>query len=303
MSNGSQIRVAVLRGGPSHAYESSLQTGAHVLSLLRKSPEKFAPLDIFVSKDGKWHLSGLEHEPYHALRETDVVWNALHGDYGEDGQVQRILETLGLPFTGGDAISSSLSTNKDMAKRVYERHSLPTPLHELLSKESFGDEHLIQIFRTYLHPVVVKPADKSHSLGVRLAHTFQELKQAVKDAFSYSKKVLVEEHVKGHELTVVTIDKARGEEVYALLPTNFSKIRTEERLRVEEMAKRAHQVLGLRHYSSSDFVVTPKGKIYLLETNALPAFHQDSHLHRSLEATGWRSHDFVEHVISLALNK
>ena len=299
MSLSSKIKVAVLRGGPSNEYDVSLKTGEQVLTLLREMPNTYEPVDIFISRDGEWHYGGLVQEPHQALRHVDVVWNALHGLYGEDGQVQRILEGLQIPFTGSSAVASAISMNKDMAKKAYKLHSLNTPRHELLEEGADNDDHLVFIFRNYLHPVIVKPANASGSLGVSLVATFHELKKAVKETFQYSPRVLVEEFIKGDEVSCVVIEAAKGERIYTLLPTG--RLNVAENKSVEEMAKRAHEALGLRHYSSSDFIVTPKRKIYILETNSLPVLHEDSLMHSSLRATGWRFREFVDHVLKLAM--
>lgn len=301
MNLSSKIRVAVLRGGPSSGYDASLKTGEHILRTLRDMPETYEPLDIFISKDGEWHCGGLVYEPHRALQHADVVWNALHGSYGEDGQVQRVLEGLQIPFTGSSAVASTLAMNKDLAKRLYQEHSLLTPAHELITEDNLNDDRLIAIFRNYLHPVIIKPANASGSLGVFLAHTFHELKQKISQVFSYSPRVLVEEFIKGDEVSCAVIEGAKGERVYALLPSSQSKLKVEENKQVEGMAKRAHEALGLSHYSGSDFIITPKRKIYILETNSLPVLHKDSLTYHSLHATGWRSRDFVDHVLKLAV--
>ncbi len=301
MSLSSKIKVAVLRGGPSNKYNVSLKTGAQILSLLREMPETYEPVDIFISREGEWHLNGLVREPHQALRHTNVVWNALHGSYGEDGQVQRILEGLQIPFIGSSAVASALSMNKEMAKRLYREHSLLTPEYELITEDNLNEDQLINIFRTYLHPVIIKPANASGSLGVRLAHTFHELKQTIKETFSHSPRVLVEEFIKGTEASCVVIESAKGEMIYTLLPASKSKLKIEENKHMEKMAKQAHEALGLRHYSSSDFIITPKKTIYILETNSVPVLHQTSLLHDSLRATGWRPRDFVDHILKLAV--
>jgi D-alanine-D-alanine ligase len=296
-----RIRVAVLRGGPSYGYDHSLKTGAHVLRELGAMPEIYDPLDIFISKDGEWHRSGLVEPPERALHGVDVVWNGLHGNYGEDGQVQSILNSLQIPYTGSEALAASLSHNKNLAKDIYRKHGLLTPQFETVNEETLTDDQLVVIFRNFLHPVVVKPANGVHSLGIKLAHTFQELKEAIKETFKHSPKVLVEEHIRGNEVVCAVIEEAREEKLYSLVPTGNRP--PEENKVISEMAKRAHEALGLRHYSSSDFIITPKGKIYILETNAMPTLHEDSHMYQSLRATGWRPGDFLHHSLTLALKK
>lgn len=325
MNLSSKMRVAVLRGGPSGEYDVSLKTGANILSILRELSETYDPIDIFISKDGEWHKEGLVHEPYRALEHADVVWNALHGAYGEDGQVQRVLESLRIPFTGSSAVASALSMNKDMAKRIYEKHSLNTPMHDLVGSDDIDGDKLVNIFQTYLPPVIVKPANGGSSIGMRLAQSFAELKDAVEEALKYSDRVMVEEFIKGREATCGVVEHFRDEEHYALVPIeikiphgkNFFDYdakysgKTEEicpgdftraeRRTIEEMSREAHRALGLRHYSRSDFIITPKGKIYILETNSLPGMTAESLLPKALNTIGCSPRDFVDHIIKLAL--
>jgi len=296
-----KVRVGVLRGGPSPEYDTSLQSGEHVLALLRSMSDLYDPVDIFVSKDGDWHYSGLKQAPHKVIMHTDVIWNALHGAYGEDGRVQKILQGLHIPFTGSLAVPSALSMNKQMAKTVFEEHGLLTPKHELITAENFNDETLGHIFRNYLQPVMIKPADSGSALGTSLAHGVKEIREAIERALEYSKKVLVEEHIRGKATTCAVLENARGERLYTLVLVDNLGIAQNKK--IEQMAKRAHEVLGLRHYSCSDFIITPKGNIYILETNSLPKFTRESHLPRSLEATGWQTKDFVHHIVGLALGR
>ncbi len=295
----SKIKVGVLRGGPSHAYDDSLKTGGYVLSLLRKMPETYEPVDLFVSRNGDWHSAGLVTEPHDVLSKVDVVWNAVHGPYGEDGQVQKLFDNLMVPYIGPSSFSSALSYNKDFSKKLYTEHSLLTPRSYVLSEESVSEDELVKVFHTFVYPVVVKPATGSRALGVRLAHTFQELKDMVKRTLSHAPKVLVEEYVKGRVSTCTVIEDAKGERLYALLPTGRQPVEVNKK--IEEMAKKAHEILGQRHFSSSDFIITPRGKVYILETNSVPVFYEGSHLHQSLESTGWQPQDFVEHCMKLTL--
>lgn len=302
----SGTRVAVLRGGPSSHYEHSLKTGEHVLSLLRELPE-YHPVDIFISKDGDWHRDGLVEEPHRALRHIDLAWNALHGTYGSDGEVQKILEGMKIPFTASGAVASVLAGNTDMARNLYKNHSLRIPMSETLSENNFDETKAIEIFRNYMHPVVVRPTSMHSSLGARVAHTFAELKEAVKETFKRSPRVIVEERMTGDEVLCAVLEGAKDERIYAFEPVkSFSnepskKLTKPTQKTIEEMAKKAHEVLGLRHYSLSRFVVSPKGRVYILETEAHPAFHKDSHINKALEKIGWRHHDFVNHVIKLTI--
>ena len=109
--------------------------------------------------------------------------------------------------------------------------------------------------------------------------------------------------MKGNEATCVVLEGARGEKIYAFVPVNKSEAnhRSETNRQIEKMAREAHNILGLRHYSSSDFIITPKDKVYILETDSLPVFHEGSLAHKSVSDTGWHHRDFVDHVIKLAM--
>lgn len=303
-----RIKVAILRGGPSSAYDESLKTGAYVYKLLRELPEAYDPFDVFISKEGEWHHAGLAEEPHKILNRADVAWNALHGEYGEDGVVQKLLESLHKPYVGSGLAASLLAHHKDAAKKLYAEHQIPTPASFVLREDALTEEEFVRIFRACLHPVMVKPATGVRGIGVRLAHTFHELKEAVRGAFKHSPKVIVEEYISGTVASAHVIEGGRGERLHALIPsyleTHYRRVRPrpEENRKMEEYAKKAHEALGLRHFSASDFVITPRGRIYMLETNSQPLFYEDTLLHRALESSGWKPKDFVDHSLKLALN-
>lgn len=302
-----KTKVAVLRGGQGAGYEDSLKTGNYILSLLRQMPDAYEPVDIFVSRDGEWHRAGLVEDPYKAVSKSDVVWNTMHGPYGEDGKVQRMLEALQIPFVGSKAMPSVFSNNKALAKKLYLRHTLLTPSFEIIGEEDFSDEKLVPIFRKYLYPVIVKPINGVKALGVGLAHTFHELKEIVKKTFEHSPKALVEEYISGIVASCLVIESGKGEGLYSFIPVTLEQalrkgsLSVEESRQIGEMSKVAHAALGLRHYSSSDFIVSPRGKIYILETNSIPMLHEKSLVFQSLKDTGWRPQDFVDHCLRLAL--
>ena len=318
-----KIRVGVLRGGPSNEYEISLKTGGSVLKYL---PEKYHPHDIFISKDGEWHFEGVVEPPSKIFMKVDVIFNALHGEYGEDGQVQKILEYFQIPFTGSGALASALGINKVLAKRIFKAHGIPTPYYVTLEKKDYKPSLLSELFRNGPHPSVVKPVGLGSSVGVSVVKRFDELEPAILKAFGYSPKIIIEQFVRGKEATCGVVDNFRGEKIYSLLPIeirpakgngffdysakygggseeicpgNFTK---EESEKIQEFAKEAHQVLGLRHYSRSDFIVMPNGKVYILETNTLPGLTSESLLPKSLVAIGCKFPDFLDHLVTLALH-
>lgn len=112
-----KIRVGVIRGGPSSEYGVSLKTGSEVLKYL--STDKYLPIDILIDRQGKWHWWGLPTTPDKIASRVDLVFNALHGEYGEDGEVQSILDDLGIPYSGSGQLASALGMNKAMAKNIF----------------------------------------------------------------------------------------------------------------------------------------------------------------------------------------
>ena len=312
-------KITVLRGGPSSEYEVSLKTGDSILKAL--SDEKYNISDVAITKDNKWFLNGVEKNPADILKESDLVFNALHGEFGEDGRVQKILDTFGVAYTGSKNIPMALSINKVLTKNEYQKADIKTPIHIEVDKDNYN---LAEIFKTFPMPAVIKPVALGSSVGVNIAQTGIELDEALQEVFKYSDRALVEEYIEGKEATCGVIDGFRGEKIYTLLPVeiipesdffdydakykggtkeicpgNFSE---DEKLELQKLAKKAHQILGLRHYSRSDFIISPKRGIYILETNSLPGLTSESLFPKSLEAIGSNLEEFVEHLITLTEN-
>ncbi len=317
--------VGVLRGGPSREYEVSLKSGAQVLQAL--NPEKFDARDIFIDRAGVWHLHGAPVTPERALRGADVAFNAMHGEYGEDGSVQRMLDALNVPYTGSRAGASAVAFDKHHTKQAIKPLGVKTPRALVLSEPENNDyeQMAFEIFRTFPHPAIVKPAVGGSSVATTLAEHYHGLAHGLEQAFAVSPKVLVEEFIKGREATVGIVDHFRGERTYALMPVEIvppsehpfftydakysggtlervpGHFTHEEKETLARAAKAVHEGLKLNHYSRSDFIVSPRG-IYFLEVNTLPGLTGESLLPKALEAGGTKLGDFLEHVIDLARN-
>lgn len=317
--------VGVLRGGPSREYEVSLKSGAQVLQALNS--EKFDARDIFIDRSGVWHMHGAPVTPERALRGADVAFNAMHGEYGEDGSVQRMLDALNIPYTGSRASPSALAFDKHHTKLAVKPLGIKTPRALVLSEPQNGnyEELAFDIFRTFPHPAIVKPAIGGSSVGTTLAEHYHALAHGLEQAFAVSPKVLVEEFIKGREATVGVVDHFRNERVYALMPVEITppsehpfftydakysggtlervpgNFTHEEKEILANAAKTIHENLKLGHYSRSDFIVSPRG-IYFLEVNTLPGLTGESLLPKALLAGGTKLGDFLEHVIDLARN-
>jgi len=318
--------VGVLRGGPSREYEVSLKSGASVLAAL--NTDKFEARDIFIDRAGQWHSHGRSLSPEKALAGVDVVFIAMHGEYGEDGQVQRILDGLGVPYVGSDAFASTLAFNKHHTKEAAKKLGVKVAHGLVLEPAKEGEIEALahRLFRSFPHPAIVKPVSGGSSVGMHVAHTYHGLEHALRHASEHSPKILIEEFIPGREATVGVVDHFRGEKAYALMPVEiippphkaffdydakYSGESTERvpshfddatKTELERIAKVVHEGLNLRHYSRSDFIVSKRG-IYFLEVNTLPGLTEQSLLPKALAAGGSSLSHFLEHVVNLAHGK
>ena len=319
----SKIRVGVLRGGPSNEYEVSLKTGSTVLANLPE--EKYETRDIFIDKQGTWHMRGRPVYPEQALEQVDVAFNALHGHYGEDGQVQHLLEQLAIPFTGSGSLGSAVAMNKLLAKERVKKAGIKTAFHVVLVPDRDAEVLAKEIFRSFPSPWVIKPASSGSSVGMTLARSFEELVDGIAEAFEHSEKVFIEDYVRGREATVGVIEGFRDEDVYALPPIEIipatnraffdyeakyagesqeicpGNFTMEEKRELERLAKLVHTELDLRHYSRSDFIINPAG-IYFLEVNTLPGLTESSLVPKAVHAVGSSLPEFLDHLVTRALN-
>lgn len=313
--------VSVLRGGPSREHSVSLQTGHAFITGLH--PERYTVRDIYIDKDGSWHERGRPVTPDQVLRFTDVAIIGLHGEYGEDGEVQKLLERFGTPYTGSDSFASFVAMHKVLAKEKAKEHGLLTPRYAFIEEGSDIEAAVREAVRTFPMPVVVKPVRWGSSVGVSLLTGYLPVYETVRQLLAEGAGgVLIEEYIRGTEATAGVVEGLRDMRLYPLPPVEIvppesdffsyeskyngtSKEICPARLPKtlnEELARQAqvmHDALGLRHYSRSDFIVSPRG-IYYLETNTLPGLTKESLFPKSLAAVGVSFPDFVDHVVGLA---
>lgn len=316
--------VGVLRGGPSSEYEISLQSGANVLNNLDQ--EKYEPRDIFIDREGQWHVHGRAMSAEKALTGVDVAFNILHGEYGEGGDVQRVLEEVGVPYTGSDAFASKIAFNKHATKEIVKK--LGVKVAHGVVVEPLGDVEQIalNLFRSFPHPAIIKPITGGSSVGMTVADSYHALHEGLHRALAVSPTVLVEEFIRGKEATVGIIDGFRGQKSYALFPIeivpparhgffsydakysgestercpgNFSE---KEKRALTETAIMVHEALGATHYSRSDFIVSKRG-IYFLELNSAAAvgMTKESLFPKAVTAVGSKMSEFLDHIIQLTL--
>ncbi len=327
----SRMIVGVLRGGTSSEYNLSLKTGATIIKAL--SEDRYDVRDIFIDRTGIWHVRGMAVSSARALEQVDVVINALHGGMGEDGTVQRFLDTTGIPYTGSGAIGASTSLNKIRTHEIMETAGVRMPhfvsfsLDDRLNTAQMAHT----VFSHFGPPYIVKPPREGSSHGIHIADGLIGLPDAIANVLDSHGTALVEEYIRGEHLSTAAIQDFRNENLYVLPPTR-QKLRSDlgvlgkadvrfiqsdhhingalehplashltdaEKATVGEMMRTAHQALGMEHFSHADFIRTPR-HIYLLEVDALPGLYDGASLPPMLESVGSSVSEFLEHAIHLA---
>jgi D-alanine-D-alanine ligase len=316
-------RIAVLRGGPSVEYDVSMLTGKAVLEALAAS--EYRPKDIMISKTGQWFDQGRKRTPDQALEGVDVVFIALHGTFGEDGQVQRILERKRIPFTGSPSLASGIAFNKELTKQTMRQHKIHMAKHRRVNrdeKDTLQDE-VAQIIADLGTELFIKPLSNGSSFGARRVLETAELYDNLVELLDLYDSLLVEEYIGGTEATVGVLSDFRGERLYALptieivppttdsfytsankydgtsdhiCPGRFSPAVKSEMSRIAQLA---HIEVGCDQYSRSDFLVRGND-VYFLEINTLPGFTSESNYPIAANAIGLDFKQLVQHLINTA---
>lgn len=312
--------ITVLRGGPSSEFDVSLRTGMAVCNSLRKQYD-FVD-DIVITKTGEWLQNGIEKTPKQILSGTDIVFIALHGTYGEDGEIQKLLKMYNVPFTGSSALSSAIAFNKKLAKETLFKLGVQMPKDKLFQQSDllYLDSLVDSMSTNFSEDLIVKPVANGSSVGVELVHSFNELARTLKKSLLLNEKVLVEEYIRGREATCAILEDFRSEDVYVfpiieiippprsafftsdvkysgeteeICPGNFT---FSEKSQIAEVASLVHKALGLAQYSRSDFIIK-NGKPYFLEVNTLPGLTDQSLFPKAAQAVGLTYDELIAHLV------
>jgi D-alanine-D-alanine ligase len=274
-------RVAVLMGGVSSEREISLRSGAAIAQGLRDGGYDVEEVDIvseeFTIPDG-----------------VEAVFVALHGRFGEDGGIQRVLVDLQLPFTGSGAESSRVAFDKILTRDQLGQHGIPVPPGEVLN---CSDK------RTIPFPLVVKPPREGSSVGCHLVFAEPEWETAFADAVQFSGEALVEEYIPGRELTVGIVDgqvlpvveikpAAEWYDYHAKYVTGDTEYAVPAELDpdigelLQSIALETFQCLNAEGFGRVDFRLSPQNRPYVLELNSIPGFTATSLLPKAAQAAG-----------------
>ncbi|HEV2438721.1 MAG TPA: D-alanine--D-alanine ligase [bacterium] len=359
-SSRRRLRVAVLFGGPSAERQVSLWSGERVLGSL--DPATYDALPVEITAEGKWlprpdllklpapppagpardapaapggapsavpSLAAASHHIDEVVRqgEVDVVFVALHGPYGEDGTVQGLLELLGLPYTGSGVLASALAMDKLRSRQVLQASGLPVPAWIMLDAGHWPagrDEFARRAGRDLGYPCVVKPNSQGSSFGVAIVREEAGLDAAIEDALGYDNVVLVEEYLRGTELTcgiledpdtgvphalpVIEIVPKREFFTYEAKYQGASeeicpaRISAAAAAKAQDLALRAHQVLGCEGFSRVDLFLCGTD-VVVLEVNTIPGLTEGSLIPLAARAAGIEYPDLLNRMIAAALRR
>jgi D-alanine-D-alanine ligase len=322
----SKTRVGVLRGGPSEEYDVSLLTGKAVLESIDR--DSYEPVDVVITKAGEWLTDGRVRYPEHLLPTLDVVFNALHGKYGEDGTVQRLLERYSIPYTGSGPYASGVAMHKGYTKEHMRDVPVLLAEHMILEHDPYKPAAKVagEIRERFGPQYVIKPVSSGSSVGVILVLDTLDLANALERAFTEYDEVIVEEYIPGKEVTCGVIERFRDHAIYPLPPililppdhaTFFDStvkydgttqelcpapLSSSDKKFIEEASIQVHRTLNLAQYSRSDFILSNKG-LYFLEVNTLPGLTKESLIPKALQAVGSSHSALVNHLIHDAYTK
>ncbi|MEP7145827.1 MAG: D-alanine--D-alanine ligase [bacterium] len=345
------MNIILITGGPSSEREVSLASSKSILTALRDLGNNVTVIDpiygnelisedvIFkscVSKDSPSieELKEIKRSADRKILECvnsdlfdniDLAFLGVHGKFGEDGKIQTLLELRGIKYTGSDVFSSALAMDKHISKIILNSAGIKTPESIVLTDSARIDYELLNkiILDSTGYPCVVKPNDEGSTVGLSIVKADVEdvqLQRSIDLAFMYSDKVLIEQFIKGRELTVPVI----GEETFPVIEIRpkggfydyehkYTKGMTEyfcpadihpdigQEVKAEAMT--AHRSLGCSVYSRVDFILDDKNEIYCLEVNTLPGMTETSLVPKSAAANGMDFTRLIEKLIELSLQK
>ena len=299
------MKVGVIMGGISSEREISLKSGNSVVENIDKNKYEVIPIVIDKKEDIINKVKGI-----------DFALLALHGQFGEDGTVQAVLQTLGIPYSGCGPLSSAACMDKDMTKSLLQAAGIRTaPWINLRSEDEINYEDIKELG----YPVVVKPTHGGSSVATFIIKEEKEIENAVKEAFKWDNEVMIEKFIKGDEITCPVMGREMFPVVaikphaeffdytakYADGGSDEFVIELEESLHkeVEKMALDTYRALKCSVYARIDMIITEEGIPYILEVNTLPGMTKASLFPKSAAGRGIDFSGLIDLIIENSLKE
>jgi D-alanine-D-alanine ligase len=313
------MKITVLMGGLSPEREVSLNSGAAVAKALKARGHDVRSLDVQGNRDDRW---GAFERAMNSreVAEAEVVFIALHGEEGENGTVQALLDLKGKPYTGSGVLASALAMDKVMTKRVFDLGSVPNPQWALVPASAAEEDVSIAIAPLGGVPVVTKPIDQGSTVGISIVQDADGLMDAVEEAGRFSEQVLIERYIPGRELTVtilggdslplVEIVPEGGFYDYRCKYTSGksqyicpAEIPEEKAREIQDLAFRAFDLLGCEGFARVDLRLSDEGDPFFLEINTVPGMTALSLVPMAAKAVGIDFPDLVERICLMGLDR
>ena len=298
-----RLKIVVLAGGPGAERTVSQRSGAAIAAALRAAGHTVVLRDI------------TPDDPHALEQDADVFFPALHGVFGEDGALQRLLAARGVPFVGADEKTSALCFDKVACKRAVSSLGLSTPAHQVVSADDLAADTLGSTL-----PAVVKPVAEGSSIATTIVQTATELQTAVCDVVQDYGHALIEAFIAGDELTVGVVGTTplppiwiRPQRTFYDYKAKYEDDATEYcfDLKLDAAASAALQqgslricrTLGCRHLARVDWIIDADGRPWFLEVNTLPGFTDHSLLPKAAARHGWSFTELVERLVWMAVEE
>lgn len=305
-------KIVVVMGGPSTEAEVSRRSGTAILEALKAKG---------------YNAEGLELNPATFANDikasgAEFVFNALHGKFGEDGIIQGTLEMMGIPYTGSGVMAAAVTMDKVATKRFFMAEGIPTPKAHTYFRYEFKKRDLTgEILQEFSVPVVVKASSQGSSIGVVIVEKAEELEAALSEAFKYDREVLVEEFIKGRELTVAVWGNEEKQEALPIIEittvtgrydyvTKYkvgasthiipAPLPEEVTQKVKEIAIRAFAVCGCSGMARVDFMLGEDNQPYVIEVNTIPGMTETSLVPDAGRAAGIEFPELCARILAMA---
>ena len=305
-------KVLVVHGGTSGEREVSLESARACIKALKKIGYKVSTFD-----PKKKNYNKIDKN------KTDVIFNALHGKYGEDGLAQSYFECLRIPYTHSGVISSYNAMNKIISKEIFKKNKIKSPEYFVLQKQDYKKTKLVQSIKSkkIKFPIVVKPINEGSSIGVRICKNISDLNKSTKFLFKEYIELIFEPYIGGQEIQVAVINGeplgaielepkrqfydykakySKAAKTKHIMPANLKRSKYKEALQI---AKKAHNALGCKGVTRSDFKFF-KNQFYLLEINTQPGMTNLSLVPEIANYTGISFENLVKKILlNASLNR
>lgn len=308
------LKIAVLYGGVSKERDVSISSSKGIIDALKANGHEVIGIDFHPDR-------------LHEIIElnVDLVFISLHGKFGEDGSIQGLLEMLNIPYVGSGVMASAVAMDKFKAKQLFKVVNIPIARGERyrVTDQTNINDLVEKIHHNFELPFVVKPNREGSTLGLTIVTNKDQTEQAIKKAVQSDEFILVEQFIKGKELTVPVMGKMNEEialPIIEIIPKNElydyeskyaeggsehiipAQISEELTTKIKEFAVKAHQVLGCETYSRADFLLTDEGVPYILEVNTLPGMTPTSLFPDSARTNNISYNEMIETLVQLTVN-